>query len=107
MARAHDSCRRSFSLAALLAVALCAAVEPSAGAAKNEPFRGSLEGDWETVIQSPRRPWAFVTHFKRARTGWVGTMTFPGFPDFPLSDVRSEEHTSELQSRLHLVCRLL
>src|SRR2546422_1781997 len=24
-----------------------------------------------------------------------------------LADVRSEEHTSELQSRLHLVCRLL
>src|SRR2546422_8633939 len=26
---------------------------------------------------------------------------------FPLSLQRSEEHTSELQSRLHLVCRLL
>src|SRR6266550_5566814 len=26
---------------------------------------------------------------------------------FPLTLVRSEEHTSELQSRLHLVCRLL
>src|SRR5262249_22823763 len=26
----------------------------------------------------------------RAPTGWVGTMTFPGFPDFPLSDVRAE-----------------
>src|SRR2546422_7170419 len=25
----------------------------------------------------------------------------------PPDDVRSEEHTSELQSRLHLVCRLL
>src|SRR2546422_1330795 len=25
----------------------------------------------------------------------------------PLSEERSEEHTSELQSRLHLVCRLL
>src|SRR2546429_3653084 len=25
----------------------------------------------------------------------------------PLSNTRSEEHTSELQSRLHLVCRLL
>src|SRR2546422_4700453 len=25
----------------------------------------------------------------------------------PLTKVRSEEHTSELQSRLHLVCRLL
>src|SRR2546422_3140750 len=24
-----------------------------------------------------------------------------------LADIRSEEHTSELQSRLHLVCRLL
>src|SRR5687768_17954031 len=26
---------------------------------------------------------------------------------FPLPETRSEEHTSELQSRLHLVCRLL
>src|SRR2546429_5999618 len=26
---------------------------------------------------------------------------------FPIGDNRSEEHTSELQSRLHLVCRLL
>src|SRR2546422_6315832 len=25
----------------------------------------------------------------------------------PVEEVRSEEHTSELQSRLHLVCRLL
>src|SRR2546429_1597192 len=36
----------------------------------------------------------------------------PGQPLFPKSlapaiDKRSEEHTSELQSRLHLVCRLL
>src|SRR2546429_7265469 len=29
----------------------------------------------------------------------------PGFKNF--SEYRSEEHTSELQSRLHLVCRLL
>src|SRR2546422_8141533 len=28
-------------------------------------------------------------------------------PSFILIDKRSEEHTSELQSRLHLVCRLL
>src|SRR2546422_6414733 len=28
-------------------------------------------------------------------------------PSFTMSLVRSEEHTSELQSRLHLVCRLL
>src|SRR6266550_9104420 len=28
-------------------------------------------------------------------------------PHSPASNARSEEHTSELQSRLHLVCRLL
>src|SRR2546422_6237691 len=27
--------------------------------------------------------------------------------EFQLKELRSEEHTSELQSRLHLVCRLL
>src|SRR5690625_6994663 len=31
----------------------------------------------------------------------------PGFPTGFFSDFRSEEHTSELQSRGHLVCRLL
>src|SRR5687768_18081266 len=33
----------------------------------------------------------------------------PGYleANLGLDDVRSEEHTSELQSRLHLVCRLL
>src|SRR3989442_7796183 len=30
-----------------------------------------------------------------------------GIPDMPFVDPRSEEHTSELQSRPHLVCRLL
>src|SRR5207253_7991662 len=34
--------------------------------------------------------------------GWLGL-----HPRISLSDVRSEEHTSELQSRGHLVCRLL
>src|SRR2546422_8220385 len=29
------------------------------------------------------------------------------YRNFPSKDQRSEEHTSELQSRLHLVCRLL
>src|SRR3989449_11202675 len=30
-----------------------------------------------------------------------------GIPTFAIKGERSEEHTSELQSRLHLVCRLL
>src|SRR3712207_7621964 len=32
---------------------------------------------------------------------------FAGHPDSPLGEARSEEHTSELQSRQYLVCRLL
>src|SRR2546422_6705372 len=51
-----------------------------------------------------KRPWAYslgawVTRWAMsfyARQGWIAR-----FPK------RSEEHTSELQSRLHLVCRLL
>src|SRR3712207_7525101 len=35
-----------------------------------------------------------------------GGQTHPG-RDLPRLDVRSEEHTSELQSRQYLVCRLL
>src|SRR2546422_10311756 len=35
--------------------------------------------------------------------GFIGAMFTPAYP----KDERSEEHTSELQSRLHLVCRLL
>src|SRR5205809_4007833 len=35
--------------------------------------------------------------------GWLARASQPGATPIP----RSEEHTSELQSRLHLVCRLL
>src|SRR2546429_2214063 len=34
------------------------------------------------------------------QTGWIVVASLP-------ANARSEEHTSELQSRLHLVCRLL
>src|SRR2546429_6877001 len=36
-----------------------------------------------------------------------GNRRGPGLIAVPTAQVRSEEHTSELQSRLHLVCRLL
>src|SRR6266508_6007320 len=45
-----------------------------------------------------------------ARYSALPGLPFPGPPDrYPVRDevVRSEEHTSELQSRGHLVCRLL
>src|SRR5690348_17810079 len=47
----------------------------------------------------PRPPVA-VRLGRRRRTG-------PSWPDTPGGRPRSEEHTSELQSPVHLVCRLL
>src|SRR2546422_3302908 len=37
----------------------------------------------------------------------LGQLAEGGRMILPIGDARSEEHTSELQSRLHLVCRLL
>src|SRR2546422_8122783 len=51
--------------------------------------------------RSPRRR---STRPSRTRSSGSGT-TAPGIAVVP--EPRSEEHTSELQSRLHLVCRLL
>src|SRR5437762_11467577 len=41
--------------------------------------------------------------------GWVGPALLPAHPPSatPQSATRSEEHTSELQSPMYLVCRLL
>src|SRR2546422_7776610 len=44
------------------------------------------------------------------RVGGIGERQLPAVHDLiamQVRDGRSEEHTSELQSRLHLVCRLL
>ena len=48
---------------------------------------GSLEGNWETVIASPRRPWIFDTRFERTGAGWSGTLTMRGFGTLPISAV--------------------
>src|SRR2546422_3320274 len=39
--------------------------------------------------------------------GGLADLDLNGFEHRGLETIRSEEHTSELQSRLHLVCRLL
>src|SRR5690625_6837753 len=57
-----------------------------------------------------------ATHFVMKLQQYTGTVMAKGledtafyryFPLISLNEVRSEEHTSELQSRGHLVCRLL
>src|SRR5437660_8472905 len=68
----------------------------------------------ESPTKSFGRGAAVPTGVDRARCGVaegssVGTGVGEGFatPPVPLCEIRSEEHTSELQSRGHLVCRLL
>src|SRR2546422_1142161 len=46
-------------------------------------------------------------HFDRILLRPVDTLFQVLFEKFRIESLRSEEHTSELQSRLHLVCRLL
>src|SRR2546429_7212255 len=66
------------------------------------------------MIRRPPRSTLFpyTTLFRSAGLRIEGGMHFPVVAAHELADLflalhRSEEHTSELQSRLHLVCRLL
>jgi hypothetical protein len=63
---------------------------PALAALPSDPSRKTLEGDWETVIASPKRPWIFLVHLKPVAAGWTGTMSIRGLPDFPLRDIRAE-----------------
>src|SRR5437868_9946302 len=70
----------------------------------------SLDGSWKLIRRSPRR--RLATRYSRtgcstlpdgnvARTACVAAVIGSSL------SIRSEEHTSELQSRFDLVCRLL
>src|SRR2546422_6353976 len=61
---------------------------------------------YTTLFRSPRR--ARQGHEGAARViSHDEAVRLMEGPPAGLDDLRSEEHTSELQSRLHLVCRLL
>src|SRR2546429_5458923 len=61
-------------------------------------FRSHKPHPKETVVLSKH----FGEADARTHKGWVKRGGYES-----LAQARSEEHTSELQSRLHLVCRLL
>src|SRR6266568_8360576 len=60
------------------------------------------------MIRRPPRSTLFpyTTLFRSTRSLWVRRCTNDAV-DPPTAACRSEEHTSELQSQFHLVCRLL
>src|SRR5690625_6379937 len=55
---------------------------------------------------TPATPLAVGTVTARAWLGWTSSL-HTRHQETPVAKARSEEHTSELQSRGHLVCRLL
>src|SRR2546422_5359108 len=60
----------------------------------------------------PVRPALLVTDTRTlsrpsAEYAWLALIGVAELDVLPVLELRSEEHTSELQSRLHLVCRLL
>src|SRR2546429_4973572 len=64
------------------------------------------------MIRRPPRSTLFpyTTLFRSVWLGWLGSCGCRSWASCQLTispTYRSEEHTSELQSRLHLVCRLL
>src|SRR2546422_5715347 len=70
----------------------------------------SLAGRFNLIIDTISAPHDYNAHLGLLRPS--GALVLVGIPPEPTplaasSLVESEEHTSELQSRLHLVCRLL
>src|SRR5687768_17916258 len=62
---------------------------------------------WKVVLQSPYKRGAKMMRVIVSLLLFMGVMAvIPAFSQ-ARTVTRSEEHTSELQSRLHLVCRLL
>src|SRR2546422_4524551 len=51
--------------------------------------------------------WPSAPSLRKFQAVLASRIKLPGASDHGVAGVRSEEHTSELQSRLHLVCRLL
>src|SRR5207302_9038003 len=58
-----------------------------------------------TVVPKVWTP--FGARFTLPKIGWAGVFGIAIAFDLTAADLRSEEHTSELQSRENLVCRLL
>src|SRR3712207_8122253 len=69
-----------------------------------------VEASIEAVERlDPRLGAVFTPTFDHARDHAAAVSARAPFPGVPIlvKDIRSEEHTSELQSRQYLVCRLL
>src|SRR5436305_6636057 len=86
------------------------------GAPDEDASDGFAHGGWQAGFPDPAIG-DFVTELNSHASAFLfGRRTFDIFRNYwpdqtdpanPIATTRSEEHTSELQSRPHLVCRLL
>src|SRR5438874_5187802 len=67
------------------------------GLAKNAPTLGSIIGAYKSLVTVE-----WIRYHKMHKRDYPGNFWLRGY-----FEIRSEEHTSELQSRRDLVCRLL
>src|ERR1017187_4600080 len=56
---------------------------------------------------APHTPWQLLEHLRIAQADILDFSRNPAYQVMKWPDDRSEEHTSELQSPMYLVCRLL
>src|ERR1039458_10512481 len=81
--------------------------KPTMKSAKMKPVGGQLAGlqvDWASKSNSPTSFW--LPHWLKRRRR-ISPPTLIEWAPLIIEMLRSEEHTSELQSLRHLVCRLL
>src|SRR2546429_305637 len=104
-----------YSASKLLVISRNSSTESRLGTKPAPRFRPSLTSPPFTRKAFAVSRWPFTERlpgFKLPDTGrscWIAWLELPGATPAckPNKSRRSEEHTSELQSRLHLVCRLL
>jgi hypothetical protein len=77
---------RDFGLCVLIVLGASIAIAGPAVDA-NAPSHETVQGEWEMVIASPRRPWNFVVHFQRDGAAWTGSLRAEGWPEFPLHEI--------------------
>src|SRR5690625_6537323 len=70
-------------------------------------FRGYPSCPPSTSMRQDKDMTYTLVLLRHGESDWNAKNLFTGWVDVHLSEKRSEEHTSELQSRGHLVCRLL
>src|SRR5438874_8080335 len=80
---------------------------PSATKATRAPSTRTLSANGSRKAPELVLPWRRATHPSRASLPATAIHTSSVDHAAPRSTLRSEEHTSELQSRRDLVCRLL